>query len=316
MDYTSVRVLNYTKHQDSLLALGNNWEQDDVRNGLRNEIKAAQAYVHTNDFNFAEFDVARKDAAILAGLQLGAVLGKKMVRHSEQRATITNRLHSGKIDQRRIAHAGYGIESIFHQTRVDQCKPAHIHISLDASGSMSGQAWMRTATMAVAIAKAATIAQSVSCTIDIRMCMDGAPRSIVIYKSKINKLHHLTQLLRFIQPQDSTPEALCFDAMIKAKVIVPATAAMDSYFINISDGEPGCDGYSGDTAVQHTRKQVGVLDAMGVKVLSYYLGYSAASGKVPSTFALMYGPTAKLVDTTSVVQIASTINALLLSSKA
>ena len=50
---------------------------------------------------------------------------------------------------------------------------------------------------------------------------------------------------------------------------------MDSYFLNISDGEPYFGNsdlyYSGDVAFDHTRKMVKEIEGMGIKTLSYFV---------------------------------------------
>jgi hypothetical protein len=73
---------------------------------------------------------------VVEGIQLGTILGRKLLTRREERTLEQNRLRTGRIDAKRIAHAGYGIENIFNQIHVDKYKKANIHLTLDASGSM------------------------------------------------------------------------------------------------------------------------------------------------------------------------------------
>jgi len=93
---------------------------------------------------------------------------------------------------------------------------------------------------------------------------------------------------------------------------------MDSYFLNISDGEPyfGTNGmyYSGDIAFNHTRKMVKQIEGMGIKTLSYFVEQWVPENGEPSEgFKKMYGKGAKLIDVTNVAQITKTMNQLFLT---
>ena len=93
---------------------------------------------------------------------------------------------------------------------------------------------------------------------------------------------------------------------------------MDSYFLNISDGEPYFGNrdlyYSGEKAFQHTRKMVKQIESMGIKTLSYYVEQWVPENGEPSRgFKTMYGKGAKLIDVTNVAQITKTMNELFLA---
>jgi len=110
---------------------------------------------------------------------------------------------------------------------------------------------------------------------------------------------------------------LCFDALITGKHLTPGSPTLDSYFINLSDGEPaGPMNYYGNVAVHHTRKQVERIGALGIKTLSYFIreSYNNEPLKCSSAFTQMYGSGAKAIDTKNVTQIATTLNAMLMSS--
>jgi hypothetical protein len=92
---------------------------------------------------------------------------------------------------------------------------------------------------------------------------------------------------------------------------------MDSYFLNISDGEPmfGASNfsYSYTTARDHTRKMVKKIEAMGIKTMSYFVDeYSWGGDKPSEAFIRMYGAGARKIDVTNVGQITKTMNGLFL----
>jgi hypothetical protein len=92
---------------------------------------------------------------------------------------------------------------------------------------------------------------------------------------------------------------------------------MDSYFLNISDGEPYFGNsrfdYSGLPAFKHTAQMVKKMEGMGIKTLSYYVEESRYSdGRVSEGFKMMYGKGAKGIDVTNVSQITKTMNELFL----
>ena len=259
---------------------------------------------------------------ITAGLVMGQLLGRKLQMRNESRERIDNRLTSGKIDNRRLSAAGYGIESIFHQVTIDKYKKANLHLSLDGSGSMSGTNWENTLLMTAAIAKGLTYTQNVGMQISIRVTnMDGAtlPANYFIYDSRKNTLRELEVILGAFDPNGMTPEGLCFESMIKKNQLVRATTDMDSYFLNISDGGPGGVGmYSGHTAMVHTKAQVDKMrNEYGIGVLSYFMSeYESRDFTNSNTgrmFQGMYGKAATAVKADNAMEIAKTLNKLFMN---
>tara|TARA_R110000868_G_scaffold768_3_gene5609 strand:- start:922 stop:2652 length:1731 start_codon:yes stop_codon:yes gene_type:complete len=259
---------------------------------------------------------------ITAGLVMGQLLGRKLQMRNESRERIDNRLTSGKIDNRRLSAAGYGIESIFHQVTIDKYKKANLHLSLDGSGSMSGTNWENTLLMTAAIAKGLTYTQNVGMQISIRVTnMDGAtlPANYFIYDSRKNTLRELEVILGAFDPNGMTPEGLCFESMIKKNQLVRANADMDSYFLNISDGGPGGVGmYSGHTAMVHTKAQVDKMrNEYGIGVLSYFMSEydhrDFSSSNTGRMFQGMYGKAATAVKADNAMEIAKTLNKLFMN---
>ena len=274
------------------------------------------------DPNYFSSRSQRYNQAISKGLIMGQLMGRKLQMRNESRERVDNRLRSGKIDNRRLSAAGYGIESIFQQVTIDKYKKANLHISLDGSGSMGGKNWENTAMMAAAIAKALTYTQNVAMQISIRVTSyDGAtlPVNYFIYDSRKNTLRELEVILGAFSPNGMTPEGLCFESMIKKNQLVRASADMDSYFVNLSDGGPGGVGnYAGVTAMEHTKAQVTKMrNEYGMGVLSYYMSeYGTKDFESNSTgrmFKGMYGKAATAVTPDNSMEIAKTLNKLFMN---
>ena len=118
-----------------------------------------------------------------------------------------------------------------------------------------------------------------------------------------------------LRPGGTTPEGLCFEAIMKN--FLGSNNDMDSYFLNISDGEPYFESsglrYSGEMAFNHTKKMVKKIQEMGVKTLSYFVDEYVNSTEPSKGFKQMYGAGARKIDVTNVAQISKTMNGLFLS---
>jgi hypothetical protein len=280
-----------------------------------------------NYFNASNYESKDTEEAVQKGLEMGALLGKKLQLHNESREKIDNRLRSGKIDNRRLAHAGYGIESVFQQITIDKYKKANLHISLDGSGSMSGRCWNSAAQMTAAIGKAISYTQNIELQVSIRATSSNGrtgdnPVVINVYDSRKNNLNHLVRILTKYNCGSNTPEGLCFEAMYKQNQILSGTSDMDSYFLNISDGMPGMTSYSGQEAVRHTAKWVNKIKTdLNTKVISFFLDSSYGSEDIAQViarfnkdhgagkwFRQMYGKDAAAVNPSSVMDIARELN--------
>ncbi len=265
---------------------------------------------------------AYKDA-INKGLVMGTILGKKLQVRGESRETKWSRLDSGRIDKRLIAELGFGNERVFNTSFVESYSDAFLHISVDASGSMGGEKWTNTQTSVAAIAKACSMINNVDLVISYRSTQDSNggrgrhmsyPLMMIAYDSRVDKISKIRNLFPLLRPSGTTPEGLCFEAVVKE--IEVGSNDKDSYFLNFSDGMPmfGNDDidYNYDTAINHTAKMVKEIRNRGVKVLSYFIGDSWDRGRSEKTFTKMYGKDAAFVNVTSVLAVAKTMNKLFL----
>ena len=255
------------------------------------------------------------------GIALGTRLGRKLQVRGESRDTKWTRLDSGRIDKRLIAELGFGNERVFNTTFTESYSDAILHISVDASGSMSGDKWTNTMISVVAICKAASMIQNVDVVVSIRSTheMGGrrnrssttVPLMMIAYDSRVDKFTKVKNMFSHIGVAGTTPEGLCFESIMDE--IVPTSKDRDSYFLNFSDGMPmfsnnDIDYYYGD-ALRHTKKMVNEMRTRGIKVLSYYIGDSHYEREeTMGDFKTMYGKDAEFVDVTSVMSISKTMN--------
>ena len=264
----------------------------------------------------------RTQEAVTLGKKLGTQLGKKLQVRSESRTLKNTRLDSGRIDKRLIAELGFGNDKVFSTTFVDNYNDAILHISVDASGSMSGDKWKNTMTAVVAICKAASMISGLDVVVSFRTTYHGAggrsyngqPLVAIGYDSRVDKFRKIELLWPNLYAGGTTPEGFCFEAIMKD--FVPSTSNRDSYFLNFSDGMPmfGGDGfdYYGEEALQHTKRQVKEILKKGIKVMSYFIGGEYESDRNGNDFKTMYGKDAEFVDVTKVSSLAKTMNDLFL----
>ena len=265
-------------------------------------------FVKTNRCQYA--------TSVEEGWSLGTILGKKLKTREEERSLKTTRLPAGRIDKRLIAELGFGNSKVFSQTLLTTTKESTLHLSLDASGSMFGAKWEAAIKTATAIAKAASMINSLRVIIDVRGSASGRDNRAlvwVVYDSKKDPISVVRNKFGSLYPGGSTPEGLCFDALMKE--IIGVSKGKDAYFINISDGEPAFAGYYGQTAIDHTRKQVKKMEDNNINVLAYF-AHSSTNKSVENSFSYgnfkdMYGSkNSKCIDLNNFNELAKTLNSL------
>jgi len=262
----------------------------------------------------------KDDGFVENGIRLGTILGRKLQVRGESRETKWTRKDSGRIDKRLIAELGFGNERIFNTSFIESYSDAFLHISVDASGSMSGDKWNNTMTSIVAICKAASMIQNVDVVVSIRSTHDTGGRGrrsgdkpliLIAYDSRDDKFIKVKNLFAHIRVAGTTPEGLCYEAIMEE--IIPTTKDRDSYFLNFSDGMPM---FSNDTisyyssdAIRHTKKMIEEIKHRDIKVLSYFIGDPEwMRDSTVSDFKTMYGKDAEFIDVTSVMAVSKTMN--------
>ena len=158
---------------------------------------------------------------IQKGIQLGTILGKKLKTRNEERVLTTPRMTTGKLNGRMLHEIGFGNFKIFDQVNIDTSTPSLLHISVDASSSMNGSKWDNTQVAVVAIAKAASMTQNMDVVISYRGIYHQfgtrhiQPLMLIAYDSRKDKFSKVQQLFKHLQSSGTTPEGLCFEAVLK-----------------------------------------------------------------------------------------------------
>ena len=259
-------------------------------------------------FSNYHYSLDRQRTAIKEGLVLGKMLGKKLKVRAEQRDTKFNRLRSGKIDNRMLASCGYGNESIFEKIESFAYNPGMLHISIDNSGSMNSTLAQAMKTT-MAIAKACSMIENMDVVVSFRSAdhigggREYMPVIGMIYDSRKDHLNKLVKIMPQVRACGTTPEGLCFAAIMKE--IVKDSRGKDSYFVNMCDGMPWFQNYGGEAALDHTRRQVVNMRKEGIKVISYFIGQKRWGGE---EFQRMYGKDSQFINTNNLVSLAKTMN--------
>jgi hypothetical protein len=287
-----------------------------VKNLTQNLIDSNQFHCAStwNQSSYGRYD---KYNFVEEGLRLGTMLGRKLQVRGEESSLKFTRQDSGKLDKRLINELGFGNSNVFSHTLTERYNKAYLHISIDASGSMSGQPWNKAMTSAVAMIKACDMAGNIDVVVSIRTTHDGGgndyvPFIMVVFDSRKDKLVKVKNLFSALDVSGTTPEGLCFEAI--QKELIPGNSNQDSYFVNYSDGQPYFGNkeinYSGERAERHTNKMVNNMKAMGISVLSYFISeYNSGD----DAFKNMYGKDAEFINPTNMMQVAKTMNEKFLS---
>ena len=301
-----VKCLVVRKLTNSLIEASGDWESG---LGILSPTKYSRYYGNTDNVTGYVED----------GIRLGTILGRKLQVRGESRETKWTRLDSGKIDKRLISELGFGNERVFNTSFVESYSDAFLHISVDASGSMSGDKWNKTMTSVVAICKAASMISNVDVVVSIRSTQDTnrrgrgsrtVPLILIAYDSRVDTFNKVKNMFGHINVSGTTPEGLCFEAI--SDEIIPTTKDRDSYFLNFSDGMPMFSSddlyYYNSEAIGHTKKMVNDMRMKDIKVLSYFIGDGYDTDRYMEDFKTMYGKDAEFVDVTSVMSISKTMN--------
>ena len=253
------------------------------------------------------------------GLRLGTMLGRKLQVRGEETSLKFSRKDSGKIDKRLLSELGFGNSNVFSQTFVESYNKAYLHISVDASGSMSGEKWNKAMTSCVSMIKACDMAGNIDVVVSIRTTHqprhnynsgNSVPLIMVVFDSRKDKLTKVKNLFPSLDVDGTTPEGLCFEAI--ERDLIPGNSNQDSYFVNYSDGCPYYGNkeisYCGQTAESHTRKMVNNMRAKGISVLSYFIGGDYSYEDENKAFKNMYGSDASFINATNMMDVAKTMN--------
>ena len=284
--------------------------------------------------------------AVRKGVVLGSKLGRKLQIRMESNPAKELRKKYGKINKRQLHEAAFDADDFFQRIYIDPRTGANLHITVDASSSMSGEKWYRTMTAVVAICKAASMIDNIHVTVSFRTTQytNGTtlPYVVLAYDSKEDKFNKVRTLFPYLVPNGCTPEGLAFGATMSLfEGITPDEE--DRYFLNLSDGEPCFHmvapdtglglSYDGNSGTEHTKTQVDKIHRLGVQILSYFIEdqpyWNKQAAQDPNAVAIlnkkreespqrvwfrkMYGKNSQFIDVNSIVDLAKTINKLFLT---
>jgi len=250
------------------------------------------------------------EQAVCEGLKAGSILANRLAIRNQNQLTKYNRRNRGNLDKRRLSALGHDDESVFFRLKLTEFKPVHLHMTLDASGSMSGQPWRKALMVAVALAVAADKIENLELTVSMRAGVGNYACIAIIYDSRKDTVAKIKQLFQYLHTTGVTPEGLTYAAIMNELL---GEKADDKYFINLSDGMPWYEGYSGAPAWSHTREQVNRLKGEGIKVLSYFItdGHYG-DHRAREGFTKMYGKDASFIDVQKIPSLVTTLNKLFL----
>lgn len=257
----------------------------------------------------------------LSGVRMGQILAHRLQVRNEPQVTHFTRQEHGKIDRRILSQLGMDIENVFKRTTVDQYNPVLLYLSVDASGSMYGRKWENVMAVMTALAYASDKIRNLEVVVTLRGNLhNGTPTVVVAYDSRVDNFSKAKSLFPHLGSAGSTPEGLCYFSTLE--LIQECVKTHTTYFINFSDGEPGCSfthngrniSYGGTEAYQQTKRMVNQMREAGIRVMSYFITeqYSTPSHSTQAVFREMYGQDAEFVDVRNVLQVLRTLNKLLL----
>ena len=254
--------------------------------------------------------------AVITGITLGKQLGNKLQLRNADRSLKTTRLQTGKIDRRLISQLGYNNVNVFHKIVTDKFKNYFIHISIDASGSMSGEKMLAAIKSAVAIAQAASMTTGIRVQISLRGTDNISSNTekcvtVYAYDSAHDKMTKIKNLFKYLDVFGCTPEGVAFKSIEKD---IQADAKGDELiFINYSDGAPSpVQGmHRASDPVMFTKNVVNGMRSYGFSIISYFIntpGYDYYSDSEKRSFKTMYGPDSQFINPVNMLEISKTIN--------
>ena len=313
----SLDTANAKIHEAGKDFIGGGWRKSGITKVIEMDLtqKALDEGLIPNGSSYkGGYGYGRKEEVVNKGLRLGVMLGRKLKIRNEETSVKNTRRDTGRIDRRLVAELGFGNERVFSNTFKTTFADGFIHISIDASGSMSGDNLDQSITSAVAVAKACSMIEGIDVKIAFRTTTNdwkyGAHLPFILnaYDSRNDSITKIKTLFPSIGSSGTTPEGLCFEAVMKS--IIKDANGKDAYFINYSDGMPMFNNdlieYYNEGACKHTQSQVNTMKKNGIKVLSYFIGRD--DSRTLDAFKMMYGTDSQCIDVENITAVARTIN--------
>jgi len=229
-----------------------------------------------------------------SAISLGKLLAKRLQIRNEERVDKSTRLRSGKIDKRLLHEIGFDNYEIFNKISINKYKDSYIHLSIDASGSMQGDKFDESVKLAAMFATASKLIRNLRVVVTARSTinqnyygytnkgksdMNDTPYMVYLFDSKQDGIADIRRIFPRLYSTNTTPEGLTFEAIMND--IYKESTNTDAFFINLCDGQPfmskengklNCFRYAGQSAQDHSRRQVDRMRSHGINVLTYFIG--------------------------------------------
>jgi len=280
-----------------------------------NMIRSVQHNVEyfNKDSVWAGEQCEKRRKIVTDGVMLGKRLGRKLQIRNRERITEITRQKKGKVERRRLYALGADDYNVFNQIHIDKYNDAFLHLSIDGSGSMGGEPFDNSLLSAVAIAQMSSMT-NLDIQISIRYTDNISGKEVpimwVVYDSRTDKLQSFLKKAHYLQSNGTTPEGLCFASIVKE--LPTGSDALETYFINYSDGMPWFQDYDGQRAIEHTRQQVLKMKSLGYKVLSFFVA-DYNRDDTTHDFRRMYGSDATTIDVTSLTGLAKQLQQMFIN---
>lgn len=263
--------------------------------------------------------IENNSTIIQTGINFGKQLVTKLESLNDIKSIKYSYLKKGKIDNRLVNTLGYNNESIFYRDELDEPKTVDFHLSIDLSASMVGMKIENSLICAIALAYTASIINSLNVVIDFRFVTSftshNGPCVLIAYDSKKDNIQKIQNLFKYIIPNGSTPEGICFASILD---IIKTYNSNEKYFINFSDGMPTYENYAGEGAFAHTKAQVDLIRKENIKVLSYFICEDDmiidSKNILKMWFEKMYGKDSRFINVTDIIQVTNTLNSKLIEN--
>ena len=229
-----------------------------------------------------------------SAISLGKLLAKRLQIRNEERVDKSTRLRSGKIDKRLLHEIGFDNYEIFNKISINKYKDSYIHLSIDASGSMQGDKFDESVKLAAMFATASKLIRNLRVVVTARSTinqnyygytnkgksdMNDTPYMVYLFDSKQDGIADIRRIFPRLYSTNTTPEGLTFEAIMND--IYKESTNTDAFFINLCDGQPFMSKeigklngfrYAGQSAQDHSRRQVDRMRSHGINVLTYFIG--------------------------------------------
>jgi len=254
----------------------------------------------------------KRQGVVTKGLLLGKQLGAKLQVRNADRTLKTTRLQNGKIDRRLVSQLGYDNANVFHKIVTDRYKNYFIHISIDASGSMSGGKFDKALISAIAIAQAASMTTGIRVQISLRGTSSrfGGKHdrcvTIMAYDSATDKMSKIQSYFKYLDVYGCTPEGVSFKSI--EPLLRTQSKSDEVIFINYSDGAPTVVSGMHMSPEDFTKKTINEFREHGFNIISYFICESTPHHSTKKVFTYMYGTDASFIQPENMIDVAKTMN--------